>query len=186
MDGSGIVRKSEKVMPAFSSTTLKIEDLGSEFQFTVTRKSGWVGLAVAYGLIATAITYGVLSQRYFFLMFGVVGAAATLVNWVKGPVTVLRVSDSRVLATGNLERWSDSDFEISADQVKSIGWSYGGQQGNSGLFVSHGLMGLGGTCVLPGLSKEQARQVTDAIALKFPRYKLANVSAGGFEISLGS
>lgn len=184
MDGSGIIRKSEDAMPAFSSTTLKIEDLGGELQFTVTRKSGWVSFVVMSGLLAAVSTYAVLSDRYFLLLFGVIGATAALINWVKGPVTLLRVSEARILATGNLHRLSDSDFELSADKITSIGWSFGGRNRSEGLHVWHGLMGS--TCVLPGLSEKQAKQVTDTIAAQFPHYKIAGLSKSMFEFSRDS
>ncbi|MDE3201187.1 MAG: hypothetical protein KGN79_09735 [Acidobacteriota bacterium] len=186
MDASGIERKPSKLKEAFGSTSLKIEDLDDELQCTVTRQCGWFG-PIAIACIASGLsTYAILTAHYFYLLMALLLLASLFLSWARGPVTTLRISGNRILATGNLERLSSSDFRIEANKVDHIGWSSGGENGSQGLYVWHGTLGWGSNCVLPGLSKRHCVQVTDAIAAKFPHYKIANSWNSAFTVNIGN
>lgn len=174
MDESGIIRKSDMAMPAFSSTGLKIEDLGGELQFIVTRRIGWLELVLTTSVVTGCGVYGFLRQEYLFLAVFVVSLGSAVFRWAKGPTTILRVSGSRIHAAGNLHRWSSSDVEIPAYDVKQIGWALGGSGQTSRLYVWQGKMGLRSTCVLPDISHKDAAKVTELISARLPQYKIGS------------
>ena len=174
MDESGIIRKPNTALPAFSSAVLTIDDLGGELQFTATRKIGWLELILTTSVITVSGFYGFLRQEYVFLAIFVISLGSAIFRWAKGPTTVLRVSGSRIHAAGNLRRWSSSDIEIPAHDVKQIGWALGGSGQTSGLYVWQGKMGLRSTCVLPDISHKDAAKVTDLFAARFPQYKIGS------------
>jgi hypothetical protein len=186
VDASGIERKPSKFKEAFGSTALKIEDLDDDLQCTVTRQGGWLAPVVITCIVTGLSTYAILTAHYFYLFMALFMVGAVFISWTRGPVTTLRISANRILATGNLERLSSSDFRIEANKVDHIGWSNGGENGNSGLHIWHGMLGWGSTCVLPGISKDQCTQITDAIAAKFPRYKIKNSWSSNFTLTIGS
>ncbi|HEX7730267.1 MAG TPA: hypothetical protein VF392_14645 [Terracidiphilus sp.] len=183
MDESGIIRKSDTAMPAYSSTVLKIEDMGGELQFTVTRRIGWLELILMTSVITGCGVYGFLRQEYLFLAMFVVSLGSAVFRWAKGPTTVLRVSGSRIHAAGNLRRWSSSDIEIPAHDVKQIGWALGGSGQTSGLYVWQGKMGLRSTCVLPDISHKDAAKVTDLLSTQLPQYKIGSGPVVSFTLT---
>jgi hypothetical protein len=87
------------------------------------------------------------------------------VNWVQDPSTRLRVTPNQIIADGNLHETFDSEIKILTTEVKSIDYAVGGEHEPSGLYVRRG---WSSTCVLPGISREQAVSIRDAIARKFP------------------
>ncbi|HXR40036.1 MAG TPA: hypothetical protein VN776_13120 [Terracidiphilus sp.] len=164
-------------MKALSSAELKIEDLGGELQFTISREPGWVEVVLETGVLSGVGVYALLQQSVLFLCGCVLGIGALLINWAQGSTTVFRISNRGVIATGNLHRWSSSDVSIPASEVRSIGWSSGScsSDGGSlpdGIYVWHRRSGLKSTCVLPGLSHKKAQAVTDAIKARFPQFTI--------------
>jgi len=157
-------------MNALSSAELKIDDLDGELQFTLSRETGWLEVVLGAGALSALGVFGLLQQRILILFICFAGIGALLINWAQGSTTVFRISDRRLVATGNLHRWPASDFSIPVAEVKSIGWSSGGENGSGGIYVWHGWNGLKRTCVLPGLSHKKAQAVMDLIKGKFPQF----------------
>jgi hypothetical protein len=167
-------------MKTLSSAELKIDDFDDELQFTVSRETGWIEVVLASGAVAAFGVYGFIQQSVLLLFGCAVGIGALLINWALGPTTMFRISAQSVVATGNLQRWSASDVRIPAEEVKSIGWSSGGENRSGGIYVWHGPSGLKSTCVLPGISHKKAQSITDAIKARFPQF----VIRGGSVVAL--
>jgi hypothetical protein len=157
-------------MNALSSVKLKIDDLDGELQFTLARETGWLEVVLGAGTLSALGVFGLLQQSFLTLFICFVGIGTLLINWAQGSTTVFRISDRCLVATGNLNRWSASDINIPATEVKSIGWSSGGENGSDGIYVRHGSNGLKRICVLPGLSHKKAQAVTDTIKGRFPQF----------------
>lgn len=173
-------------MKALSSAELKIEDLGDELQFTLSRETGWIEVALATGVLSGVGVYALLQQSVFLVCGCALGLGALLINWALGPTTVLRISPRRVIATGNLHRWSSSDLSIPAPEVLSIGWSSGGENRPDGIYVWHGQSGTKTTCVLPGLSHKKALAVTEAIKTRFPQFTIESKPMVSFSVGVGN
>jgi hypothetical protein len=169
-------------MNALSSTEFKVDDLDGELQFTISRETGWVEVVLFSTVVSAFGVYGILENSVFILFASMVGIGTLLINWAMGPTTVFRISANRAVATGNLHRWSSSDINIPASEIKSIGWSSGGENNPNGIYVWHGLKG---TCVLPGLPKKKAKEVTDAIAARFPQFTIGNGASISWSIGVG-
>jgi hypothetical protein len=167
-------------MKALSSTELKIDDLDDELQFTLSREIGWIEIVLEAGAISGFAIYAILQQRILLGLCCAIGIGALLINWALGPTTVFRISARGVVATGNLRRWSAADVEIAASEIKSIGWSFGGENSPGGIYVWHGWKS---TCVLPGISRNRAQAAIDAIKAKFPQFTIENGPA--VSLSLG-
>ena len=87
--------------------------------------------------------------------------------YLNGPVTKLFVSQNQLIARGNLNRTFTNEVKVPASEVKSLGYSMGpGEDSPSGLYADCGW--LKQTCLLPGLNKQQANTIADAIRRKFP------------------
>jgi hypothetical protein len=183
MDESGIIRKSDTAMAAFSSAVLTIDDLGGELQFTATRKIGCLELILTTSVITGSGFYGFLRQEYVFIAMFVISLGAAVFRWANGPTTVFRVSGGRIHASGNLRRWSSSDLEIPAHDVKQIGWALGGSGQTSGLYVWQGKMGLRSICVLPDISHKDASRVTNLISARYPQYKIGSGPVVSFTLT---
>lgn len=173
-------------MNAQSTAELTIDDLDGELQFTLSREIGWLEVVVASGVVSAFGVYGILQQSIFMLCVCFVGIGVLLINWAMGPTTVFRISDRRVIATGNLRRWSASDINIPASEINSVGWYSGGENGSQGIYVWHGWNGLKSTCVLPGISQKKAQAITDAIKTRFPQFTIEAGPVIGFSVGVGS
>jgi hypothetical protein len=169
-------------MNALSSSTLKIDDLDDELQFTLTRDVGWLEVVIPVSAACGVGIWGAYTGSMVGLFVCAVAIGGMLINWALGPTTVFRISGNRLVASGNLRRWSSSDIDIPANEVKSIGWSSGGRNSSSGLYAWHGLRG---TCVLPGLPKKKAAEVTDAISKKYPQFRIGSGSVWSFGLDTG-
>jgi hypothetical protein len=172
-------------MKALSSSEIKIDDLGNELQFTISRETGWAEIVILTGALSGFGIFALLQQSALLACGCLVGIGALFINWANGPTTVFRISEQRVVATGNLHRWSATDFNIPASEVKSIGWFSGGEEGSDGIYVWHGWNGLKSTCVLPGLSRKKAQAVVDAIKMRFPLYEIKTGTSLSFSLGIG-
>jgi hypothetical protein len=159
-------------MNALSSAELKVDDLGDELRFTISRETGLFEILIVAGGLSGLAVYAFLEGSVLIALFCMVPLGAMVINWAQGPTTVFRISANRIVATGNLHRWSASDFSIAASEVKSIGWSHGGERRHQGIYVWHGWGSLQSTCVLPGLSHKKAQDVIDAIIARYPQFKI--------------
>ncbi|HWA95205.1 MAG TPA: hypothetical protein VG844_11450 [Terracidiphilus sp.] len=183
MDASGIERKPSKFKEAFGSTALKIENLDGDLQFTLARTTGWLDVVLISSVVSASGFFGFFTSNIFLIVCAIFSLFVALFKWAQGPITTLRVSETRVLATGNLLRWKNGDILIDASDIKSIGWAYGSEYRPQGIYVWKEKSGLKSECVLPGISYTKAKQITDAITARFSKYKIASGPIVGFTIT---
>jgi hypothetical protein len=174
-------------MQARSTSELKIDDLGSELRFTLSHERGWIYFALIVGAFIGLGLCAFLEQSVWLgCICCLLMAVPLIMNWMRGSTTVFRISEQRVVATGNLYRWSASDVNISASDVMSIGWNSGGEDASNGIYVWHGWGGMRSTCVLPGISCDKAQPILDAIKLRFPQYAIKDVRPFSVSFGIGS
>jgi hypothetical protein len=169
---SGQHEEIRGTMKALSGSDLRVDRFDGELQFTLTRETGWLEIAVTSGVIAGIAIYAIIQDSGAVLCLCLFAIGTMLFRWAKGPTTIFRLSNSRLTAAGRLDKWWTSEVDISASEVASIGWLYGSKNRSSGLYVWHGDSWFGKTCVLPGLPKKKAETVTSAITAQFPQFRI--------------
>ncbi|MGO9335988.1 MAG: hypothetical protein ACLPY1_00630 [Terracidiphilus sp.] len=140
-------------------------DLGAELQFKVTRERGLIEVLAIPAFLAFFLYVGWKANRYWFVVAGGLWAAVMTANWLQGSETELRVTTTELTATGNLGRMFSTQLRVPAAEVTALGWEGGSEDADPGLYVKRGWRRL---CIMPGLNKEQATEVADAIRRRFP------------------
>ncbi|HKF48064.1 MAG TPA: hypothetical protein VKB38_11955 [Terracidiphilus sp.] len=155
--------------------------------FVAVQESGptlYIAIFIVFLGIAAACWIG--GHQIFAVWIVIAGGFGLVKNIAVGPETSLTVNQREVHASGNLPKLLSDSVRVPVSEIKRIGWFNGGENQPSGLYVRHGL--LSNTCVLPGISKQQAVEIRDAIAGKFPDFPLGDVSSGfslDFDVSAG-
>ena len=159
-------------MPASDRTEISTIELPGELQFVVIRQAGWAGkLVVPIAVAALAVWLWFSGNEVFSILVAVVGGISLSANWAHGPVTKLRVTETELLATGNLDSVFSKEARVQASEVTSIGYEIGNEDEPSGLYAR---TGWSHTCLLPGLNEEEANSVAAAISKQFPEIPAAD------------
>ncbi len=152
-------------MRIFGQTEIQTFDSDSELTFIATRQRGWADYSIVPFCIGISVVVWAQGSQVFALLCFVFGGAALISKWVQGPSRRLSVTPHQIIADGNLQKTFGSEIKIPATEVKSIDYAVGSKNEPSGLYVRHG---WSRSCVLPGISREQAVSIRDAIERKFP------------------
>ncbi len=153
-----------------SDVEVKTVELPDALEFTVTREKDWGTNVIAPGLGLFALWWFFwrIGNLWLRIISGVTAGITALsyaANRLHGRETRLRVTSEELAAEGNLGRIFSTRFRIAAADLSSIRFDDGGEGGTGGLYVWHG---WSCACILPGVSREQADSIVDAIARKFP------------------
>jgi hypothetical protein len=162
-------------MRALSHAELTTIDLHSELRFSVEHRPGWLdrisltafaALTFYWAWTRFDVSTHTFSAGVFWpLAPAAMSLVALLINWMQGRSTELRVTNSELVATGNIGRWFTTEVRVPAAEVKSLGFR-GGRGGHSGLSVRRGWRYV---CLLPGLNAHQAGAVARTIFRRFPK-----------------
>jgi len=161
-------------MKLLGNNELATRDFGDSLQFVLTRNLGWVEVAVEVILVGGTLLLGWLQNNYILLGFGGVGLLGIVINWSHGRETVLMVSESRIIARGNLDSWFGKEITLSTDEISSVGWTPAGDGDGGGVYVRCKALH---SWILPGVNEEHGRRVISAIEEKFPAFPIADRSA---------
>ena len=172
-------------LPGVKLTTVEFAD---GLSFVAVQQTGPVLYTVIILVVLTIATIFWMNGGQVMAILAVIGGGLSLAkSIVVGPKTTLTVNQREVHADGNLPKLLTDEVRIQTSEIKRIGWSYGGENLPSGLYVRHGA--LSNTCVLPGISQKQAVEIRDAIAGKFPNFPLGDGSdsllSSGFNLNIG-
>jgi hypothetical protein len=138
-------------------------------QFVLVRENGWIDLVGPPVALLVFVAWAVIYQHYFFIAFAVIGLFALIANYANGSITKLFVSQSELIARGNLDRALTDEVKVKVSDIESLDYRMGGRNSPSGFYASQGW--LKQTCLLPGLSKQKANAIADAICERFPNIK---------------
>jgi hypothetical protein len=169
-------------MKALSTAELEFNELPEALEFNVTSERGWVELALGPTIGIVVILLGIFIGKIVLIFFGLVAAGGSLFRWAQPSETVFRVYEWRLFASGSLGGFSSRDLALAFPEVRCIGWSVGGRNSPRGLYVWYGLAGLQRVCVLPDISEEQAKSVTERIAARYSTYKIARGQLVSFSV----
>jgi hypothetical protein len=158
-------------MRVFGHVEITTVDLPDELQFRMVREYG-VFNVIFQAALTIYVLWWVWKWQADSVMglvpslFAVIIILGLLANWFHGRTTTLRVTSRELVATGNLNRMLTTEVRVAAYEMEAIGYHMGGEDEPSGLCTKRGWKH---TCLLPGVSRKQARMITDAISLKFPQ-----------------
>jgi len=152
-----------------------IVELPDELQIKRVRHAGWIERILAPAVVPALMVIGWFWQKPV-LIVGASGLLMLLIfRWAWGHPSVLRVLPDRLITSVYL--WNT--METALTDIDTMQWLRGEmfvENGDpDGLYVS-----CAGRCkcVLPLVSKEQAKAATDAISRRFPKYPV-NVPVPG-------
>ena len=149
-------------MKIVGSIELKTSDFGDSLQFVITQSLGWTEVAFE------VILLGAWRQSSAVLTICVVLAiVGMMVNGIRGRETLLRVSESGIIARRHSAGWVGKENTIPVGEISSMGWSAGGEGDDGGVYV---MRGYSRSWVLPGASEEHGRIVISAIVDRFPAF----------------
>lgn len=164
----GNVRHTEEqnAMRPLGSVEFVIEELPGELQIRYSRHAGWIERIVAPAIAASSLVIGWFWQKPPLIMGGGVLIVFLIVRWAWGHESVLRVFPDRLIASSYFRNTK----ETSLSNIETIRWLRQDSSDDGlveGLYISRAGRP---ECILPLVSEEQARGVTEAISRKFPEY----------------
>ena len=155
-------------MKPLGSVEFTIEELPDKLQIRYARHAGWIERIVAPAVVASSMVIGWFWEKPV-LIAGASGLIfMLLIRWAWGHESILRILPDRLIASSYLR----NTMETSLSNVETIRWLRQYSPGD-GVGVGEGLyISRAGRpeCILPLVSEEQARAVTEAISRRFPEY----------------
>jgi hypothetical protein len=158
-------------MRIVGSTELKTSDLGDSLQFVLTRSLGWTEVAFDVILIVGFSFYAWRQSSSILTICVVLAIVGMMINAIRGRETLLRVSESGIIARRHSAGWVGKENTIPVGEISSMGWSAGGEGDDGGVYVAHG---CSRSWVLPGASEEHGRIVISAIEDRFPAFPVSD------------
>jgi hypothetical protein len=152
-------------MRLVSGVRLKTFERTDQLQFRMVRKYGLID-NIAGPLVTVILLFpGFRQPSRILLIFGGIALISLIANWLRGRETELCVTNTELVAAGNLETIFYSRISVLASEITSLEWRCGDEGSSEGMWLRHG---SGYACVLPGLSEEQATEVIETISRRFP------------------
>jgi hypothetical protein len=156
-------------MRPFGSVEFTIQELPSELQISRLCHAGWIERILAPAAVPPLVAIGWFWQKPLLIVAASGLVMLLIFRWAWGHPSTLRVLSDRLITSVHL--WNQTETALS--DIATVQWLRGEilvENGDpDGLYVS-----CAGRCkcVLPLISKQQARAATDAITRKFPKYPI--------------
>lgn len=168
-------------MKLSSSTSFTLEETSDALLFLLVREPGAIE-RIGLPLFATVILWrlwisGTFLVQCFVVLAAVPGCITYVASWLQGKQAILRVTADKFVARGNLARTFTTEIVIAADDVRSLEWESGGENGTSGLYAKQE---WGSTLLLPYIDEAQAAEIRAAVARRFPEIQIDDDSAASF------
>jgi hypothetical protein len=103
--------------------------------------------------------------------------AVYIANWLQGKQASLRITADKLIARGNLARIFTTEIVIAANEVSSLKWDSGGEDGTPGLYAKRE---WGSTLLLPYIDEAQAATIRDVTARRFPEIQIGDDHVASF------
>ncbi len=152
-------------MRIIGSAELRTIELPDQLQFTSGYESGWVDFMAPPAALFIVFLGAMIFHYYLVAWFVVIGYLLLVLWWLNSSVTRLIVTDTVLVARGNLGRSYSNERRVKTEELKSLAWFGGAQSEVPGLYANHGWQR---TCLIPRLTAEEARAIIDTIHKKFP------------------
>jgi hypothetical protein len=140
-------------------------DRGRQLEFASGYQSGWVDFMAPPAALFIIFLWAMIAHYYLIAWFVVVGYLLLVLWWLHSPVTRLIVSETELVARGNLGRSYSDRRRVTTEDLKSLGHFHGAHNEPTGLYAYHGWTK---TCLIPRLTQQESHAIIDAIHKKFP------------------
>jgi hypothetical protein len=147
------------------SADLKTIERPHQLQFVSGYESGWVDFLAPPAALFIVFLWAMIVHYYLLAWFIVIGYLLLALWWLHSPVTRLFVSDTELLARGNLGRSYSDTRRVKTDELKSMSHFHGAQNEPAGLYAYHAWTK---TCLIPRLTQQEANSIIETIHRKFP------------------
>jgi len=149
----------------FSKFEVDIVRSPDRIHVRVERDESWYEDLIGSTVAVVFVFYAYRMHRWWLIGIAVIGILQMLLNRMQGQATELEVSGEKLVATGNLGRSFRTEVTINTADVVSIKYQYGDEGEKGGVYVSRR---WSSTRIFPGLPKDQAEEIIDAIYESFP------------------
>jgi hypothetical protein len=140
-------------------------DRGKQLEFASGYQSGWVDFLAPPAALFIVFLWAMIAHFYLIAWFVVVGYLLLVLWWLHSPVTRLLVTDTELVARGNLGRSYSDTRRVKTEDLKSLGHFHGAHNEPAGLYAYHD---WSKTCLIPRLTPQESNAIVAAIHRKFP------------------
>jgi hypothetical protein len=148
------------------SSELQTIELSTQLQFVNGYQSGWVDFMAPPAALFIFFLWTMISHYYLMAWFCVVGYLLLVLWWLNTNVTKLYVTDTILVARGNLGHGFQNERRIPTEELKSFTYLATGAEGEvPGLYAIHAWTR---TCLMPRLTEAEAKSIINTISRKFP------------------
>ncbi len=152
-------------MRILGSADLKTIERAQQLQFVSGYESGLVDFLAPPAALFIVFLWAMIAHYYLLAWFTVIGYLLLVLWWLHSPVTRLFVSETELLARGNLGFSYSDTRKVKTEELKSISFFQGAHNEPAGLYAYHGWTK---TCLIPRLTQAEANAIIAAIQRKFP------------------
>jgi hypothetical protein len=147
-----------------SRISLASSERSDSLEFVVTRDLSLLEICAEVALEVFFLWMAWYTKNYWLVIAFIFGAVAITADWRQGRVTRLIVSETSLIAQGNLRNLTRTSFSKPVSEIWSLGFSTGGRHGIPGLYADKNLL-------LPGLSRAQVDDIINAIRERFSNFR---------------
>ncbi len=152
-------------MNLLGATELKTVELPDQLLFAYGYEAGWGDLAAPPAALLVALAWAAATHHYVLGAIFVVGFGALVLYWLNISPARLKVSAQELIAHNSQLRNVRQEVIVPASEIHSLAYIPAGPQGAAGLYAWHGIRQ---TCLMPGITPEEAAEAADLIRKKFP------------------
>jgi hypothetical protein len=156
-------------------TSFTTEETDDALLFFLVREPGAIE-RIGLPLFAAIILWSLWQSGSFafqcFAVFALIsGSAAYVASWLHGKQSILRITANEIIASGNLARTFTTEVRIPSNEIRSLKWDSGGEDGTPGLYAN---CGWNATLLLPYIDEAQAAIIRDAVARRFSELQIGD------------
>lgn len=155
-------------MKLFSHSQVATIELPDQLQFVVTPENGVLDRYAPPVIAAVVLIMLCLTHHYLIALIGFICCLASLAKTLSDPTVRLFVAADQLIARGNVGRMFSDEIRADSSDLKSIGYSGGGENESSGLYA---WTKTGSLCLIPNVDESQAGAIVEAIRRKFPDFE---------------
>jgi hypothetical protein len=143
-----------------SRTTVDIHPGPGSLTVRIQREQGWLDWLLMIAMLCVCLWQAYRLHSIAWLGFVFFAVVAVIASQARGATTELVVTGARLVAHGNVGRWSPSEIAIDTSDISAMRYQSGEDDSSSGLYVKHGWKN---TCLLSNINKQQTNEILSEI-----------------------
>lgn len=153
-------------MNPLGSIELKTTELTDKLQFDYGYEAGWADLVAPPAAFLILLTIAWSTHHVILAAIIIAAFVAIVLYWLNITPARLTISSREVVSHGNHTRTIKGDLTIPSPDIESLRYLPSGNHGPAGLYASHGSKQ---SCLMPGVTPEQASALLRVIRRKYPQ-----------------